>query len=177
MGRSPVKNIDMEGDPMSTRICSRSWTSTAVLMLSMAASAARAQSAAEVGVDQGHLIQPAELAEILRSPRASKPLLLYVGFRVLYEQAHIPGAEYVGAPSEPAGLSRLRERVKALPREAAIVLYCGCCPWSRCPNVKPAYAALAAMGFKNAKVLWISDNFGVDWVDKGYPVARSAAKP
>jgi thiosulfate/3-mercaptopyruvate sulfurtransferase len=162
---------------MSTRFGSRRWTWTAALMLSMATSAAHAQSAADAGVDPAHLIQPAALAAILRSPQAPKPLVLYVGFRVLYEQAHIPGADYVGAASEPAGLSRLRERVKALPKDAGVVLYCGCCPWSRCPNVKPAYAALEAMGFKNAKVLWIYDNFGVDWVDKGYPVARPAAKP
>jgi rhodanese-related sulfurtransferase len=145
-------------------------------MLSTAASAAPA-CAAEVGVDQARLIQPAELAAILRSAEAAKPLVVQVGFRILYEQAHIPGAEYVGAGSGAAGLGRLRARVEALPRDAPIVLYCGCCPWSRCPNVKPAYAALEAMGFKNAKVLWISDNFGADWVDKGYPVARPAAKP
>jgi hypothetical protein len=28
------------------------------------------------------------------------------------------------------------------------------------------------MGFKNVKVLYIAHNFGADWVDKGYPVAR-----
>jgi hypothetical protein len=28
------------------------------------------------------------------------------------------------------------------------------------------------MGFTNVKVLYIADNFGKDWVDKGYPVAK-----
>jgi hypothetical protein len=28
------------------------------------------------------------------------------------------------------------------------------------------------MGFSNVKVLYIPDNFGTDWVDKGYPVAK-----
>jgi hypothetical protein len=28
------------------------------------------------------------------------------------------------------------------------------------------------MGFTNVKVLYISDNFGTNWVDKGYPVAK-----
>ncbi len=149
----------------------------AVLMLPIPLSAAPAQTAADLGVDQAHLIQPAQLAAILRSPGAATPLVLYVGFRVLYEQAHIPGAEFMGAASEPAGLSRLRARVQALPKDAVIVLYCGCCPWSRCPNVKPAYAALEAMGYTHAKVLWISDYFGVDWVSTGYPVAAPASKP
>jgi hypothetical protein len=28
------------------------------------------------------------------------------------------------------------------------------------------------MGFTNLKVLYISNNFGADWVEKGYPVAK-----
>lgn len=117
-------------------------------------------------------IQPSELASLLASPKPSKPLILQVGFRVLYQQAHIPGSEYIGAASEPDGLSRLRTRVKSLPRGAFIVIYCGCCPWNRCPNIKPAYAALKAMGFSNVRELRLLRNFGADWVDKGYPVAK-----
>jgi hypothetical protein len=28
------------------------------------------------------------------------------------------------------------------------------------------------MGFTNVKVLYLADNFGADWVDRGYPVER-----
>jgi hypothetical protein len=28
------------------------------------------------------------------------------------------------------------------------------------------------VGFTNVKVLYISNNFGTNWVDKGYPVAK-----
>jgi rhodanese-related sulfurtransferase len=38
--------------------------------------------------------------------------------------------------------------------------------------VKPADDALRALGFTNVKVLYIADNFGTNWVDKGYPVAK-----
>jgi hypothetical protein len=38
--------------------------------------------------------------------------------------------------------------------------------------VKSADDALRAMGFIHVKVLYISNNFGADWVDKGYPVAK-----
>ena len=38
--------------------------------------------------------------------------------------------------------------------------------------MKPAADALQALGFTNVKVLYISDNFGANWVDKGYPVAK-----
>jgi hypothetical protein len=82
------------------------------------------------------------------------------------------GSEYAGAASTEAGLKQLRERVQSLPRNKFIVLYCGCCPWSHCPNVKPADDALSTMGFTNVKVLYIADNFGANWVDKGYPTAK-----
>jgi hypothetical protein len=91
---------------------------------------------------------------------------------VLFSQAHIAGSEYVGSASTESGLQQLRKRVESLPRTKFVVIYCGCCPWSHCPNVKPADDALQAMGFTNVKVLYIANNFGADWVDKGYPVAK-----
>jgi len=66
----------------------------------------------------------------------------------------------------------LRKRVKSLPHTQAIVLYCGCCPWSHCPNIRPAFKELSAMGFSNVKVLYVANNFGTDWVDKGYPTVK-----
>lgn len=127
-----------------------------------------AASAAQVPTQQ--LIQPDELAALLRSSKSPKPLVLQVGFRVLYVQAHIPGSEYVAAGSSADGVRQLHERVHKLPRDKAIVLYCGCCPWSHCPNVQPAYQELHSMGFTNVKVLFIAQDFGTDWVNKGYPV-------
>ncbi len=118
------------------------------------------------------LIQPEEMARIVQSSKGETPLILQVGFHVLYLQAHIPHAEYIGPASGPEGLQQLRKRVAALPHSQAIVLYCGCCPWNKCPNINPAYKELRDMGFTNVRVLYIADNFGKDWVDKGYPVAR-----
>lgn len=118
------------------------------------------------------LIQPEELARIVQSSKGDKPLIFQVGFHVLYLQAHIPQAAYIGPASGGDGLQQLRKRVAALPHSQSIVLYCGCCPWSKCPNVNPAYEELRAMGFTHVKVLYIADNFGKDWVDKGYPVAK-----
>jgi thiosulfate/3-mercaptopyruvate sulfurtransferase len=130
--------------------------------------AASAQSDSSVP----QLIQPEELAKTVQSSKGDIPLILQVGFHVLYLQAHIPHAEYVGPASGPEGLLHLRKRVAALPHSQPIVLYCGCCPWSKCPNVNPAYKELRDMGFTNVKVLYITDNFGKDWVDKGYPVSK-----
>ena len=113
------------------------------------------------------LIQPAQLAGELK---AAPPTILQVGFSKLYQQAHIPGAIYAGPTNSETGLTALKAEAEKLPRDAAIVIYCGCCPWNRCPNMDAAYTTLKAMGFSKLRALYIADNFGQDWVDKGYPV-------
>jgi thiosulfate/3-mercaptopyruvate sulfurtransferase len=123
-------------------------------------------------IPASRLIEPEELVKILQAPTGEKPLMIQVGSHVLYEQAHIPGSEYIGPASSESGIQQLRERVQPLPRKKFIVIYCGCCPWSHCPNVKPADDALRAMGFTNVKVLYIPENFGANWVAKSYPVAK-----
>jgi thiosulfate/3-mercaptopyruvate sulfurtransferase len=122
-------------------------------------------------IPQIQLITPEQLAKTLQSAK-QKPLVLQVGSRTLYAQAHIPGSEYMGAGSSDAGQQKLRDRVKSLPKNAAIVIYCGCCPWGHCPNMHPAYQTLHSLGFTNVKALYIADDFGTDWVSKGYPIAN-----
>jgi hypothetical protein len=70
-------------------------------------------------------------------------------------------------------LQALRMRVGGLPRSKAIVLYCGCCPWDKCPNVAPAWELLHGMGFTHVRVLYLAQNFGADWVGHGYSVERT----
>ncbi|MGD0292459.1 MAG: rhodanese-like domain-containing protein [Terracidiphilus sp.] len=123
-------------------------------------------------IPTAQLLQPEELSRLLQAKGASKPLVLQVGSRMLFAQAHIAGAEYAGAGSQPEGLKQLQDRVAPLPRKTFIVLYCGCCPWSRCPNVAPAFKLLHNLGFANVKVLYLANNLGTDWVDKGYPVEQ-----
>lgn len=125
-----------------------------------------------ISVPSSELIYPDQLVKVLQSAKGEKPLMIQVGSYVLYGQAHIPGSEYIGPANNEAGLQQLRKRVESLPRNKFIVVYCGCCPWIHCPTVKPASDALHAMGFTNVKVLYLANNFGMDWVDKGYPVAR-----
>jgi thiosulfate/3-mercaptopyruvate sulfurtransferase len=123
-------------------------------------------------IPTSELINPEELVKVLQSSKGEKPLMIQVGSHVLYSQAHIPGSEYIGPASSESGLQQLRKRVESLPRNRFILIYCGCCPWGHCPNVKPADDALHALGFSKVKVLYIANNFGADWVDKGYPVAK-----
>lgn len=102
---------------------------------------------------------------------SNKPLVLQVGMARLYRHSHIAGADYAGPANEPEGLAALRKRVASVPKTAAIVIYCGCCPWEHCPNIKPAYDELHNLGFRNVKALYLPNNFKFDWEDKGYPTA------
>ena len=139
----------------------------AIAVLSVAHAAGQATA-----IPTTRLINPEELVKLLQTSGNEKPLMIQVGSHVLFSQAHILGSEYIGPASSESGVQQLRKRVESLPRTKFIVLYCGCCPWGRCPNVKPADDALRALGFTNVKVLYIADNFGTNWVDKGYPVAK-----
>jgi hypothetical protein len=124
-----------------------------------------------VGIPSDRLMQPAELAGMLQIA-GQKPLILQVGSHILFAEAHIPGAEYAGPGGQEGGLQALRDRVRNMSRDQFIVIYCGCCPWVKCPNIKPAYRELQSLGFTGVKVLYIANNFGTDWVAKGYPVAK-----
>ena len=122
-------------------------------------------------IPQPSLITPEQLNQTLQSAK-QKPLILNVGPRSMFTQAHIPGSEFIGSGSSEAGQQKLRERVKSLPKNSAIVLYCGCCPWGHCPNIHPAFQTLHSLGFTNVKAVYIANDFGTDWVQKGYPVAK-----
>ena len=52
-----------------------------------------------------------------------------------------------------------------------IVIYCGCCPFEHCPNIRPAFNLLNEMGFTNQKLLSLQKNIKADCIDKGYPVS------
>jgi rhodanese-related sulfurtransferase len=117
-------------------------------------------------------ISPEDLVKALKLATKQQPLILNVGPRTMYQQSHIPGAEYIAPGSSAQSNAALEARMKKVPHGKFIVIYCGCCPWSRCPNVDPALAQLRSMGFTNVKMLYIADNFGTDWVYKGYPATK-----
>ena len=115
------------------------------------------------------LVTPAEFA-----PHLKDALVIQVGFSVLYRAAHIPGTDYAGPGSKPEGIEILKKAVEGQPHDRDIVLYCGCCPWDKCPNIRPALAALREMGFTHTRVVMIPENFRTDWIDKGYPTEQRA---
>lgn len=120
----------------------------------------------------GDLLKPEDLARSLSVTNGEKPLLLYVGYSLPYEGGHIRGSKFIGQASKPDGIQALIGEVQGLPREKPVVLYCGCCPWEKCPNIRPAFRAVQALGFKNLKALYLPNRFQQDWTAKGYPTER-----
>jgi hypothetical protein len=118
-------------------------------------------------------VRPADLATTLRGT-GPKPLLLHVGFKVLYRGGAIPGSHYAGPGSTPEGLALLAAAVKDVPHEQPIVIYCGCCPWDHCPNMGPAFKSLREMGYTHVKALYTPKNLEDDWVNHGYPTEKPA---
>jgi thiosulfate/3-mercaptopyruvate sulfurtransferase len=110
------------------------------------------------------LMQPKELAA-----GGTNAAILYVGPNVLYRSRHVPGALFAGPGNTPEGIAGLKSAAAPLPRDREIVLYCGCCPWDRCPNFRPAIEALHGMGFAKVKTVYMETGFKADWIDKGYP--------
>jgi len=114
-------------------------------------------------------IEPHDLAARLQA-KGQPPTLIHVGFDTLYRGKHIPGSIYAGPGRTPEGLAALKAAVAKLPHNAEIVLYCGCCPWDHCPNIRPAFALLHDLGYTHVKALYIPTNLKADWIDPGYPV-------
>jgi hypothetical protein len=118
------------------------------------------------------LIQPAELIVKVRDKGPSKPLIIFTGFNPLYRAGHIPGAVFGGPASSAAGLEALKSAVEKVPKNREIVIYCGCCPWEACPNVRPAIELLHQLGYGQVKALVVSSNLEADWTAKGYPLEK-----
>jgi thiosulfate/3-mercaptopyruvate sulfurtransferase len=118
-------------------------------------------------------VKPADLVkEIADTKGANKPVIVCSGFRVLYEGAHVPGAVFHGPASKPEGLDDLKKWAQGISRSSKVVVYCGCCPFDRCPNIRPAFEALRSMGFAHLRVLVLPDNLAKNWVGEGYPVEK-----
>lgn len=115
------------------------------------------------------LLEPAALAAILGTLE-KRPTIISVTFPVLYRARHIRGAELAGPTNKPEGMVALREVVSQLPKSEPLIIYCGCCPMIKCPNIRPAYQALKDLRFTDVQVLNLPTNLHVDWTQKGFPV-------
>ena len=114
---------------------------------------------------QQQLLPPAELAKVLNNPKAPQPIVFSIGM-----EAIIKGSVDIGPVMMNQNLNLLKQKLSALPKNAQIVVYCGCCPFASCPNVRPAMELLKNMQFTNYTLLNLPQNIKVDWIDKGYPL-------
>lgn len=115
---------------------------------------------------QKDLIEPSALAAIIANSKASQPKIFNIGV-----VDNIKGAINIGGVSEKENLQKLNNALSKLPKNTFLVIYCGCCPFERCPNIRPAVNMLKTMGFTNAKLLNLPTNLKQNWIEKGYPIA------
>ncbi|MEP6468019.1 MAG: rhodanese-like domain-containing protein [Parafilimonas sp.] len=113
---------------------------------------------------QDQLLEPGDLAKTLNNPQAKQPYIFSVG-----PAATIKTSIDIGPARDKENLNKLALQLDKLPKDADIVIYCGCCPFDRCPNIRPAFKLLNEMKFKNQKLLTLTQNVKVDWIDHGYP--------
>ncbi len=113
------------------------------------------------------LLEPADLAATISTPDVPKPLIISIG-----PAATIKSSVGVGPAGEAKNVAELEKLLSKEPKDREIVIYCGCCPFKNCPNVRPAFTKLNEMGFKNHKLLNLAKNLKTDWLDKGYPVVE-----
>jgi hypothetical protein len=113
------------------------------------------------------VMETAALAGILKSGN-EKITILNIGV-----VEDLPGAIHIGGVSNKQNLEKLRATLNNLPKNKPVVIYCGCCPYAKCPNIRPAYNELKNAGFTQIKVLDLPTNLQTNWVAKGYPVEKN----
>lgn len=112
------------------------------------------------------LMEPADLAKTLAEGN-ELPLILSVG-----PGASIPHSTAIGMTNDKENVDKLKKQLSGVAKDASIVVYCGCCPFEHCPNVRPAIATLKDLGYSNYKLLNLSHNLKTDWIDKGFPTVK-----
>lgn len=111
------------------------------------------------------LMTTAELAEKLNSGMTTGTYIFNIG-----PSGKIKNSITIGPTQEAANMARLKKQLAKIPKGSEIVIYCGCCPFENCPNIRPAFELLNEMKFTNARLLNIPKNLKVNWIDKGYPM-------
>jgi hypothetical protein len=114
---------------------------------------------------ENQLMEPADLAKRINENNAKDLLIISVG-----PDDIIKGSVYVGPGQDKTNIAKLKALLKKTSKDKEIVIYCGCCPFDPCPNIRPAFQFLMDNGFNNAKLLNLTKNIKTNWLDKNYPV-------
>jgi len=112
------------------------------------------------------LLRPSELATALKDNKDIS-VIFSIG-----PGAIIPHSRDMGMIKEEDNMKKFKQELESLPKDTSIVIYCGCCPYEHCPNVRPAIELLKEMKFTNFKLLDLPHNIKIDWINKGYPTGQ-----
>ena len=110
------------------------------------------------------LVETKDLAKKIEKNDTKKMVILSIG-----PDSVIKGSVNIGATHDHQNIEKMKAYLKDVPKDKEVVLYCGCCPFSRCPNIRPAFNTMMELGFKNGKLLNIPNNIKTDWIDHDYP--------
>ena len=102
---------------------------------------------------------------MINNAKGQKPVIYNIG-----PLADIKGAVNIGSTNNKAALDKFSKALAAVPKDKLVVIYCGCCPFRNCPNIRPAFNLLKEQGYKNFKLLNLPQNLKVNWTDIGYPM-------
>jgi hypothetical protein len=115
------------------------------------------------------LMEPKDLAAVINDNSIKvRPVIIDIGPAGL-----IKGAVEIGPAHEQESFDKLKVFLSKQTKDAQIVIYCGCCPFEHCPNVRPAFKLLNDLGFTHQKLLNLSHNLKTDWINNGYPMDSS----
>lgn len=123
------------------------------------------QSAKIESWKEDQLITASQLASVLNDSNARMPVIYDIG-----PAGKIKWSVYIGSAKEKGNLKKFKKQLKELSKDRTIVIYCGCCPFDKCPNIRPAFELLDKLNFTNHKILNLPHNIKADWIDKGYPM-------
>jgi len=83
-------------------------------------------------------LQAADLAGEARSKKWNSSDHSLRGLPHSFRGGHIPGASFHGAPPRTRP-GRIKKWADSLPRSTNLVIYCGCCPFEKCPTFAPIH--------------------------------------
>ena len=119
---------------------------------------------------KSQLVEPQELAAIISSPGSKEYVVFNIG-----AVEDIKGAKHIGPVSKTQNMDDFKMALQRLPKKTRVIIYCGCCPFTKCPNVGPAFITAQKLGFANVKILDLPVNLKTNWTAKGYPLAEASS--
>lgn len=112
---------------------------------------------------KNQLFEPNTLSEMILK-KTKLPHIISIG-----PGAVIGNSISVGETRFSENFNKLNEILKSIDKKDEIILYCGCCPFENCQNIRPAFKLLNKLGYENHYLLNIKNNIKTDWIDLGYP--------